>query len=83
MRIRWRNDDGSEEVREVGRLEIWVAGVPVEVTSHAEPEQLKLRVEADDQRWAAFVIRPGAANLITLELDVHERGKTDRAQPTN
>jgi hypothetical protein len=72
MQVSLQHVDGTEDTREVTSLSVWVNGEEVEITPRQSPARLCLRGACGETRHVAFVIHPGAANLVEVEVRVEE-----------
>ena len=75
MHITIKLADGSEQTFDVESVRTNVNGAPVELSLNGNPLLLRITTPGEDARWQRFVVHPGAANV--LEIEVRSHGKSD------
>ncbi len=65
--------DGSQQTLEVSELRLSLDGSPLELSLETSPTRLRLYSPGSDERWQRFIVHPGAANSMSLEVATNER----------
>lgn len=63
--------DGSQQTLDVESILTTLDGAPVELSLNGTPAKLRIYSPGDDERWQRFVVYPGAANVMELEVRSH------------
>jgi hypothetical protein len=76
MRILLSLNDGSEETRDVAKAAILIDSWRLEMKTDENPYLMHLYVPQHDEEYCSFVVRPGAANSMRLEIEAHPGKKS-------
>lgn len=65
--------DGTVQSVDVATIEATLGSSPVELSFEGEPPRLRVYSPGNDKRWHSFAVMPGAANVVIIAAEAHER----------